>query len=310
MLPTIARFREAGFYAHRRGGDADLHQPEQRLDRHRRAAVGARHLRQFHARPRDRREIMMTDPELMRSDTILALMSHAGVATAAVTAKDKLRRMLGLAGWRASAFRRNGRCCTWPRTASTRSRRWSGAAEARHVFGRSVAVRARCRHPPGRAGPRAAALSVAVGLRAARPCAGRGRRRSTSTARSTRGSARLAELGCVVGVTADHGMNDKALPDGEPHVIFLEDVLNAQFGAGAVRVICPITDPFVRHHGALGSFVRVYRKNGAPLGGVGGGAARVARHRPGARPRRGRRRFELPLRSRGRPRRHRRRATP
>src|SRR6185312_15964358 len=47
--------------------------------------------------------------------------------------------------------------------------------------------------------------------------------------------------------------------------IFLEDVLNAQFGAGAVRVICPITDPFVRHHGALGSFVRVYRRNGAPI---------------------------------------------
>jgi len=37
-------------------------------------------------------------------------------------------------------------------------------------------------------------------------------------------------------------------------------VLNARFGAGAVRVICPITDPFVRHHGALGSFVRVYLK--------------------------------------------------
>jgi phosphonoacetate hydrolase len=74
--------------------------------------------------------------------------------------------------------------------------------------------------------------------------------------------ARLMELGCLVGVTADHGMNDKALPDGAPHVIFLEDVLNRQFGAGAVRVICPITDPFVRHHGALGSFVRVYAKNG------------------------------------------------
>jgi phosphonoacetate hydrolase len=48
-------------------------------------------------------------------------------------------------------------------------------------------------------------------------------------------------------------------------VIFLEDVLNAHFGAGSVRVICPITDPFVRHHGALGSFVRVYRKNGVAL---------------------------------------------
>ena len=63
-------------------------------------------------------------------------------------------------------------------------------------------------------------------------------------------------------MTADHGMNDKALPDGRPHVLFLEDILNAQFGAGAVRVICPITDPFVRHHGALGSFVRVYAKTG------------------------------------------------
>jgi len=81
--------------------------------------------------------------------------------------------------------------------------------------------------------------------------------------------ARLEELGCVVAVTADHGMNDKALPDGRPHVLFLEDILNARFGEGAVRVICPITDPFVRHHGALGSFVRVYQKperqNAAPI---------------------------------------------
>ena len=55
-------------------------------------------------------------------------------------------------------------------------------------------------------------------------------------------------------------MNDKSNPDGSPNVIWLEDVLNTRFGAGAVRVICPITDPFVRHHGALGSFVRVYLK--------------------------------------------------
>jgi phosphonoacetate hydrolase len=66
-------------------------------------------------------------------------------------------------------------------------------------------------------------------------------------------------------VTADHGMNDKALEDGRPHVLYLEDLLNAQFGNGAVRVICPITDPFVRHHGALGSFVRVYRRDGTPV---------------------------------------------
>jgi phosphonoacetate hydrolase len=77
--------------------------------------------------------------------------------------------------------------------------------------------------------------------------------------------ARFVELGCLLGVTADHGMNDKALEDGRPHVLYLEDILNAQFGAGAVRVICPITDPFVRHHGALGSFVRVYRRDGTPV---------------------------------------------
>jgi phosphonoacetate hydrolase len=89
--------------------------------------------------------------------------------------------------------------------------------------------------------------------------------------------AALIGLGCVVGVTADHGMNDKALPGGEPHVIFLEDVLNQRFGAGAVRVICPITDPFVRHHGALGSFVRVYTKKPIPSDEL----ARAVRALPG-----------------------------
>jgi phosphonoacetate hydrolase len=48
-----------------------------------------------------------------------------------------------------------------------------------------------------------------------------------------------------------------------PRVVYLEDELNSRFGAGSVRVICPIADPFVRHHGALGSFVRVHlRKPG------------------------------------------------
>jgi phosphonoacetate hydrolase len=58
-------------------------------------------------------------------------------------------------------------------------------------------------------------------------------------------------------------MSDKSAPDGTPNVVYLEDELNARFGAGSVRVICPIADPFVRHHGALGSFVRVHlRKPG------------------------------------------------
>jgi phosphonoacetate hydrolase len=68
---------------------------------------------------------------------------------------------------------------------------------------------------------------------------------------------RLLELGAVVGLTADHGMNAKQRPDGSPNVIYLESTLENEFGPG-FRVILPITDPYVVHHGALGSFAQVH----------------------------------------------------
>ena len=68
---------------------------------------------------------------------------------------------------------------------------------------------------------------------------------------------RLIELGAVIGVTADHGMNAKQKADGTPNVIFLESELTEKFGTG-IRVILPITDPYVAHHGALGSFAQVH----------------------------------------------------
>ena len=72
----------------------------------------------------------------------------------------------------------------------------------------------------------------------------------------------LEELGATVALTADHGMNDKSKDDGTPNVIWLQDELDAAFGAGKSTVICPITDAFVGHHGALGGFVRVYCRDG------------------------------------------------
>ncbi len=69
---------------------------------------------------------------------------------------------------------------------------------------------------------------------------------------------RLEELGATVALTADHGMNEKTNDDGTPRVVWLQDVLDEAFGAGTSTVICPITDAFVGHHGALGGFVRVY----------------------------------------------------
>ena len=53
-------------------------------------------------------------------------------------------------------------------------------------------------------------------------------------------------------------MSDKCNADGKPNVLYLEDALTEKWGAGSARIICPIADPFVRHHGALGSFVRVH----------------------------------------------------
>jgi phosphonoacetate hydrolase len=69
---------------------------------------------------------------------------------------------------------------------------------------------------------------------------------------------RLAWLGATVALTADHGMTDKALPDGSPNIVYLQDILDEALGVGDTRVICPITDAFVRHHGSLGGFVRVW----------------------------------------------------
>ena len=53
-------------------------------------------------------------------------------------------------------------------------------------------------------------------------------------------------------------MNAKTRRDGSPHVIYLQDVLDGWLGAGRARVILPITDPYVVHHGALGSYATVY----------------------------------------------------
>ncbi len=68
----------------------------------------------------------------------------------------------------------------------------------------------------------------------------------------------LDALGCVVVVTADHGMNAKTRMDASPDVIYLQDLADAWLGAGRARVILPITDPYVVHHGALGSYATVH----------------------------------------------------
>jgi phosphonoacetate hydrolase len=255
VLPTIAGWQKSGFYAIAEAAMPTFTNPNN-LSIVTGAPPAVHGISGNFALDRETgAEVMMTDPEMVRGETVLALMSRTGVPVAAVTAKDKLRRMLGhgvdgicfsseaapveieaLVG-RPKPDMYSADLSLFVLDAGIR------LVEQRRTELLYLSLSDYVQHGHAPEEPEALDFHRALDARL----------------------ARLAELGCVVAVTADHGMNDKALPDGRPHVLFLEDVLNAEFGAGAVRVICPITDPFVRHHGALGSFVRVYRKNGVAL---------------------------------------------
>jgi phosphonoacetate hydrolase len=78
----------------------------------------------------------------------------------------------------------------------------------------------------------------------------------------------LDAAGAIIVLTADHGMKDKHLPNGEPDVVYLQDLLDDWLGAGKSRVILPITDPYVVHHGALGSFATVYLEDGVDAAAI------------------------------------------
>jgi len=197
------------------------------------------------------KEIMIVDASPMRATTILAEMSRAGVRVAAVTAKDKLRKMLG--------HRMEGGICFSSEKAAHAALAENGIENAEALVGRAS---------PDMYSPDLSLFVLDAGIKLlernradllylslsdlVQHAHGPGEREADAFHRSVDAKiGRLAELGAVVGLIADHGMNDKTHADGTPRVVFLEEELNNRFGAGAVRVICPITDPFVKHHGAL-----------------------------------------------------------
>src|SRR6476661_4924494 len=272
VLPTVARWREGGFYALAEAAMPTFTNPNN-LSIVTGAPPAVHGISGNFALDRDSgAEIMMTDPEMVRGQTLLALMSQAGVAVAAITAKDKLRRMLG-SGVEIGPAVRHGGVCFSSEQADRCTREEHGIDNVEALVGRPK---------PDMYSADLSLFVLDAGIRLVEQERARllylslsdyvqhGHAPDEPEALDFHRAldqrlARFEELGCVVAVTADHGMNDKALSDGRPHVLLLEDLLNAHFGAGAVRVICPITDPFVRHHGALGSFVRIYRKKGVPL---------------------------------------------
>ena len=202
-------------------------------------------------------EVMMNDPKYLRAETILARLADAGAAVAVVTAKDKLRRLLG--------HGMKGVCFSSEKANETTEAE-HGIADALAFVGRPL---------PSVYSADLSEFVFAAGVRlmeARRPDVmylsttdyvqhkhAPGTPAADAFYRMMDGYlGRLDALGATIALTADHGMNDKNTPTGEPQIIYLRSVLDAWLGAGQARVILPITDPYVVHHGALGSFATIY----------------------------------------------------
>jgi phosphonoacetate hydrolase len=78
----------------------------------------------------------------------------------------------------------------------------------------------------------------------------------------------LDEMGAAIVITGDHGMKPKHLADGSPAVVYVQDLMDDWLGDAAARVILPITDPYVVHHGALGSFATAYLPETADIADI------------------------------------------
>ena len=202
-------------------------------------------------------EVMMNDPKWLRAPTVLAAMADAGKKVAVVTAKDKLRGLLGhqMQGICFSAEKADKATLAdngidqvldkigrpLPSVYSSDLSEfvfaagvWLMAHEKPDLIYLSTTDYIQHKFAPGTDGANAFYAMMDGYLQ------------------------QLDGMGCIIAVTADHGMNAKTQMDGSPDVLYLQDTLDAWLGTAQARVILPITDPYVVHHGALGSYATIY----------------------------------------------------
>lgn len=206
--------------------------------------------------------VMMNGVEFLRAPTVFAGFQRAGARVAVVTAKDKLRALLGAgldcAGGQAICFSaERADQATLATNGIDDAARWLGQAvpavysgdlslfvlqagvkmlaeQRPEILYLSTSDYIQHKHAPGTAEANAFMAGVDDAL------------------------AGLLAQDIRLLLTADHGMKPKHRTDGSPNVIYLAPLLDSALGAGQARVILPITDPYVAHHGALGSFATIY----------------------------------------------------
>ena len=204
-------------------------------------------------------EVLMQDPRWLRCPTLLAGFAKAGLDVAAVTTKDKLRAFLS-EGLPASSIRFS------VEKAHEVTLEVNGIEGVTDLVGRDnpgiydpeasvfcieAGARLMTRTPP----PRVLYLSTTDFVQ--HKYAPGSTEANAFYARLDRYLGELHRSGAIVGITADHGMNGKTKADGTPKVQYLESLLR-EAGVEEARVILPITDPYIVHHGALGSYATVY----------------------------------------------------
>jgi len=191
----------------------------------------------FFLDPRTGRAVMMNHASFLRADTILAAFSQSGANVVAITAKDKLRLLLaaGLTG-----------VCV---SAENEGQPVYSARLSEHVLERGVELMRSSR-------PDLTYLSTSDYVQHTYPPGSPEANRFYGVVDGH--LAELDRLGATLVVTADHGMRAKADEDGRARIVFLQTVLDEWFGAGTTTVILPITDPYVAHHGSLGSFATIH----------------------------------------------------
>ena len=207
-----------------------------------------------HYRTPDGRELQVTDPSFLTAETIHSAARAAGVGVLCVTAKDKLRRLLASGGVPCFSAEK---------------------AHEQHLDdGTPVLAAAGLGPNPDiydwRLSPYAIDLAVALAPRFSarlvyasltdfvQHAAAPGEGPADDFHRAVDAAiGRALAAGFVVGLAADHGMNAKTNSDGSPRVLFLDDALGAA-GVRGAHTLCPITDPYVVHHAALGSLAWIH----------------------------------------------------
>lgn len=212
--------------------------------------------------PETGEEVMMNDPRFLRAPTIFASFYDAGAKVAVVTAKDKLRALLG----HGLRFDEGRGFCFSAEKADQATKALNGIDNASAWLGRPV---------PEVYSAELSEFVFAAGvklLKEERPdvmyltttdyvqhkYAPGVSQANDFYEMFDRYLTELDALGAAIVVTADHGMKPKHLANGDPDVVYVQDLLDEWLGEAKARVILPITDPYVVHHGALGSFATAY----------------------------------------------------